>query len=86
MRTKAWHTFLFVFLAVFMVFSVIATVSIGATELPVSEVYGVLLDKLFHGGEQISAGSTVYLSVSSGVQISYVRMPNLIGLSEAAAF
>ena len=36
-------------------------------------------------GEQISAGSTVYLSVSSGVQISYVRMPNLIGLSEAAA-
>ena len=57
MRIKAWHTFLFVFLAVFMVFSVIATVSIGATELPVSEVYGVLLDKLFHGGEQISAGA-----------------------------
>ena len=36
-------------------------------------------------GEQISAGSTVYLTVSSGVQVSYVRMPNLIGLSEAAA-
>ena len=36
-------------------------------------------------GEQISAGSTVYLTVSSGVQINYVRMPNLIGLSEAAA-
>ena len=36
-------------------------------------------------GESISAGSTVYLTVSSGVQISYVRMPNLVGLSEDAA-
>lgn len=36
-------------------------------------------------GEQISAGSTVYLTVSSGMQINYIRMPNLIGLSEAAA-
>ncbi len=36
-------------------------------------------------GEMISAGSTVYLSVSGGAQINYVRMPNLIGLSEDAA-
>lgn len=36
-------------------------------------------------GEKISAGSTVYLNVSGGVQINYVKMPNLIGLSEDAA-
>ena len=36
-------------------------------------------------GEKISAGSTVYLSVSGGAQINYVKMPNLIGLSEDAA-
>ena len=36
-------------------------------------------------GEKISAGSTVYLVVSSGPEISDVTMPNLIGLSEEAA-
>lgn len=35
--------------------------------------------------ERISAGSTVYLVVSSGPEVSYVAMPNLIGLSEDAA-
>lgn len=36
-------------------------------------------------GEQLSSGSTVYLTVSTGPEISYVQMPNLIGLSESAA-
>lgn len=36
-------------------------------------------------GEKISAGSTVYLVVSSGPEITDVTMPNLIGLSEEAA-
>ncbi len=36
-------------------------------------------------GEEMSSGSTVYVTVSSGPQISYVRMPNVIGLSEEAA-
>jgi len=36
-------------------------------------------------GEQMSSGSTVYVLVSSGPQTSYVRMPNVIGLSEEAA-
>lgn len=36
-------------------------------------------------GEQISTGSTVYLVVSSGPEILSVTMPNLVGLSEAAA-
>ena len=35
--------------------------------------------------EKISAGSTVYVTVSAGAQVSYVRMPNLIGLTEDAA-
>jgi len=36
-------------------------------------------------GEELGTGSTVYLVVSSGPQISNVVMPNLIGLSENAA-
>ena len=36
-------------------------------------------------GEEISTGTTVYLTVSSGTEISYMTMPNLIGLSENAA-
>lgn len=35
--------------------------------------------------EQISAGSTVYLVVSSGEQVSYVSTPNFVGLTEEAA-
>lgn len=36
-------------------------------------------------GEEISAGSTVYITVSSGAEIRFVRMPNVIGLTEEAA-
>ena len=35
--------------------------------------------------EQIRAGSTVYLVVSSGQQVSYTTMPNFVGLTEEAA-
>ncbi len=36
-------------------------------------------------GTEISMGSTVYLNVSTGPDLLYVNMPNLIGLSENAA-
>ena len=36
-------------------------------------------------GELVISGSLIYLSVSSGPQVVYVEMPNLIGLSEEAA-
>lgn len=36
-------------------------------------------------GEEISTGSTVYITVSVGQELDYVSMPNLIGLSEEAA-
>lgn len=36
-------------------------------------------------GEEISAGSTVYITVSSGPEILYVDVPNLVGISEDAA-
>lgn len=35
--------------------------------------------------EQISAGSPVYLVVSSGQQVSYISVPNFVGLTEDAA-
>ena len=36
-------------------------------------------------GTEIGTGSTVYLWVSSGPEVTYVSMPNLIGLSEGVA-
>ena len=36
-------------------------------------------------GEKISNGSTVYIQVSSGQQITYVEMPQLVGATESAA-
>lgn len=36
-------------------------------------------------GEQLSAGSTVYLTVSGGPSIKTVTMPNLVGLTEGSA-
>lgn len=36
-------------------------------------------------GEELSSGSTVYLTVSGGPNVSFVQMPNLIGLSEELA-
>lgn len=35
--------------------------------------------------EYLSSGSTIYVTVSSGPEVSYVQVPNLIGLSENAA-
>lgn len=36
-------------------------------------------------GEKITAGSTVYLYVSNGEQVTYVQVPNVVGLPEDAA-
>ena len=36
-------------------------------------------------GEMISSGSVVYLDVSIGEKINYIKMPNIVGLSEDAA-
>ena len=36
-------------------------------------------------GEEISYGSTVYITVSSGPEILFVDVPNLVGISEDAA-
>ena len=56
MKQKAWHTFLFIFLSILLLFSVIYTVSIGATELTFGNAYSIILDKVFHGGAWIEAG------------------------------
>ena len=46
---------------------------------------GYIISTSPNAGEEMSSGSTVYVTVSTGPQISYVRMPNVIGLSEDAA-
>ena len=36
-------------------------------------------------GEELAAGSTVFLTVSAGPSVKVVTMPNLVGLTEATA-
>ena len=36
-------------------------------------------------GEQLSSGSTVYITISAGPEIQYVSMPNLVGSTEDSA-
>ncbi len=55
----------------------------NATSDSVTKDYVISTSPL--AGEQMSSGSTVYVTVSTGPQKSYVRMPNVIGLSESAA-
>ena len=55
----------------------------NATSASVTKDYVISTSPL--AGEQMSSGSTVYVTVSTGPQTSYVRMPNVIGLSEEAA-
>ena len=57
MNKRIWHTFLFIFLAVLVVFSIIYTVGIGATEISGSEVYAILKDRLFNNGALIESGA-----------------------------
>lgn len=75
MKKRAWHLFLFLFLTALLIFSIIFTVSIGATELPFHEVYEVLRDKIFHGGEKIQAG---VFEISHYKIIWQIRLPRTL--------
>ena len=55
----------------------------NATSSTVTKDYVISTSPM--AGEQMSSGSTVYVVVSTGPQTSYIRMPNVIGLSEEAA-
>ena len=55
----------------------------NATSSTVTKDYVISTSPM--AGEQMSSGSTVYVTVSTGPQTSYIRMPNVIGLSEEAA-
>ena len=55
--------------------------NISSDEIPKDEVISVSPG----AGEQISSGSTVYVYVSGGKDISYIKMPNVVGLNEEAA-
>ncbi len=55
----------------------------NATSASVTKDYVISTSPM--AGELMSSGSTVYVTVSTGPQISYIRMPNVIGLSEEAA-
>ena len=56
MKYRTWHIFLYVLLAALLVFSLIYTVGIGATEISFKDVYSILSDRVFNGGARIAAG------------------------------
>ncbi len=55
--------------------------TLASDEIPLNEVISTSPAT----GEQITAGSTVYLYISGGKEMKFIRMPNLVGLSEEAA-
>ncbi|MBQ6671343.1 MAG: iron ABC transporter permease [Firmicutes bacterium] len=56
MKHRTWHIFLYVILAVLLVFTLIYTVGVGATEISFKDVYSILTDRVFNGGARIAAG------------------------------
>ena len=55
----------------------------NATSDTVTRDYVIMSSPM--AGEQLNQGSIVYITVSSGPEIVYVEVPNLVGLSEDAA-
>ena len=55
----------------------------NATSDSVTRDYVIMSSPM--AGEQLNQGSVVYITVSSGPEIVYVEVPNLVGLSEDAA-
>lgn len=55
----------------------------NATSDTVTRDYVIMSSPM--AGEQLNQGSIVYITVSSGPEIIYVEVPNLVGLSEDAA-
>ena len=58
-KREKWNLrglFLFPLLAVFLGVSIVCTLRIGSTDIPVSEVFGILRDQIFHGGLGLAAG------------------------------
>lgn len=75
MKKKGWNMFLFIGLSAAVILSLICTVSIGSTNMPFSEVNGIIQDHLFFGDAKINAGT--YLE--SHFQIVWnVRLPRSI--------
>lgn len=57
MLKKLRISLLFALLIAAVLFSVIFTISIGSTDIPISDVYGIITDRLFNGGAGIEAGT-----------------------------
>ena len=75
MNNRTWHLILYVVLTALMLFSVVYTVSIGATELPFDEVYAVLNDHVFHADARLNAGE---FEISHFKIIWQIRLPRTL--------
>lgn len=64
-----------IILIIGLVVSIVGTISIGSFKLSVSNVYGILVDQLFHGGVQTAAG---VFSASEYQIVWNVRLPRVL--------
>lgn len=76
---------LFSFLVVFLLFSVVYTIGIGSTDIPLSTVYGILRDKIVNGGRAIEAGiySTPHYQIIWNIRLPRVIFGVLCGMGLA---
>lgn len=65
----------FIILLIGLMVSVVGTISIGSFKLPIANVYGILVDQIFHGGAQTAAG---VWSVSEYQIVWNVRLPRVL--------
>lgn len=56
MERGIWRIFLFLILTGILLFSIVATISIGSTDIPFSMSFGIIKDHLFQGDRELNAG------------------------------
>lgn len=57
MAKKIWNVLLFAVLGTAVLFSIVCTISIGSTDIPASDVFGIISDHIFGGGKKLEAGA-----------------------------
>lgn len=66
---------LFPVLVIILVMSIVWTISFGSSDIPVKDVFGILLDKLFSGGQKLAEG---VFSVPHAQIILNIRLPRVL--------
>ncbi len=74
-RRSLRQALLFPALAFFLLFSIVYTISIGSSDIPAMEVFGILKDQLFQGGRELAQGAW---PVSHYQIVWNIRLPRVL--------